>query len=208
MVASRRSPGGATEARALGGWPILGLLLLTMSGCRLHLEYVEVGRHWEPEAFDHLEIGRSDRGHVLELLGPPDGVSYTLEHEILDYRVGGHRGTDLQFVLPTSAIPGFAFVANYRDLIDFFFPPIESDGNFGQRSAGERGASILLGIAQSFIPFSSTEDSLSFYGRRVRYDTLRVVLDRESLTLLQKELWLGIEVGRTESLFGSAFLSD
>lgn len=194
--------------RSRSSWLILGLALVVMSGCRLHLEYVEVGRHWEPAAFDQLEIGRSDRGDVLALLGPPDGVSYTLEHEILDYRVGGHRSTDLQFVLPTSAIPGFAFVANYRDLIDFFFPPVDSDGTFGQRSAGERGASILLGFAQSFIPFSSTEDSLSLYGRRVRYDTLRVVLDRDRLTLLQKELWLGIEVGRTESLFGSAFLSD
>lgn len=208
------APGSA--ARSMSRWAVsrsaVGLLLsfacLSLASCRVHWEHVRDGLPWDPAAYEGVEIGHSDRGVVLDLLGPPADVFYTLDHEVFDYEVGGHRGTDLQFLLPTSFIPLFGIVASFRDAIEILFPTTASDPRFNQATSAERVASGLIGFAQSFIPFGSTEDSLSLSGRRIRFDTARIVLDRETLKVISKELHLAAGKGAKESWIRSSFLVE
>ena len=52
---------------------VAGLFPVLMSGCVTVM--MEVGRKPPTDRLETmLEVGRTNRGHVLEILGPPDGV--------------------------------------------------------------------------------------------------------------------------------------
>ena len=54
------------------------LVFLLAPGCRLAITGIEVDRPLSLTAFDSIEVGSADRTQVLEELGPPDKVHYTI----------------------------------------------------------------------------------------------------------------------------------
>ncbi|MFN0058799.1 MAG: hypothetical protein ACKVX7_10120 [Planctomycetota bacterium] len=182
------------------------LLVGLTSGCRLHLDYVQRGTPWSASDYQRLTPHVHDRGDVLQILGPPDVVTYSTAHEVFLYRIGGHRGSELVFFIPVQAIPGLAILDAIRSTLRTLFGNEPATDEFSQDLGTRIASSLLLGVLNLAPSDFATPDPLNIRGRRLRYDVVRIVLDRRSLSVLGKEEFLGIEVGRSEQLLSSTLL--
>ena len=197
----------ATECRSDMRWPFIVLLPLWLSGCRFHVELIEDGRLGYAREFNAIEVGESDLGDVLAAFGPPDGVSHTRTTEILEYRNGVHRGTDLAFLLPFRANPVSSLANGIRGALNLVFPEFDEHEEFDRKEFTERASRAVIELLFAFTPLSfSTEDSVTLHDRRLRYDVIQFVLGRDSNVVQRKEQFLGIEVGRSESLVDATLL--
>ncbi len=187
--------------------PIFVLFALSLTGCRLHVELIQDDGGWQPAEFEVIEIGRSRIDDVLNRLGPPDAVSYTRTTEVLEYRSGGHRGSDLTFLLPSRANPVSGFFNGIRGALSILFPEFEDTEEFNQKGYSERVSRAMIEFLFSFTPLSfSADDSVTLHDRRIRYDVIQIVLGRDDHIVKRKEMFLGVEYQRSENLMGSALL--
>lgn len=180
-----------------------GLLALAVSGCALQVEYLEVGPRLDLGAFQEIEVGSADRAEVLERMGPPLEVRYTLEHEELLYRSARHSATDIQVIIPTEQIPGLSILGRIRGALGALFPAYDEPLEF------EKGPAVTVtrDVLESLIGFGGapgSADLLSLHGRRIAYDRLRFVLDRDTLKVLKKSY----EPADEADLLRDAFLQD
>ena len=162
----------------------VALLGLALGGCRLHLDAIHTGGLWTPEDYAELALGRDDRGEVLERMGPPDEVRYTLEDEVFVYRRGRHRGSDLRLLLPDTLLD------QARPGLEILGPDAQAPEEFGGQAAL---VGVLRGAMETLLGFAvpaSADDALSLVRRRLRWDVARLVLDRETGLLRSKELLL------------------
>jgi hypothetical protein len=70
------------RATALG---VVALALLATSGCRYHIEHVHDGQAVPPAGLATLVPGETNIAEALAALGAPDGVEWTLDHDVLLY---------------------------------------------------------------------------------------------------------------------------
>jgi hypothetical protein len=175
-------------------------LLLLLPACRLHFDAIRTGGSWTVEGVAELEPGRDGRAEVLRALGPPDRVSYTLTDEVFIYRRGGHRGTDLRFLIPGVAFnflrPGFAELS----------PEVEGEEAFEEEALPITATGTLIDGLFAFMNPLSTEEALGLHGRRLRWDVVRVVLDRETHATRGIELFLGIGSADAAALWRETLL--
>jgi len=186
-----------------GSAAALGLAAL-LTGCRIQVQFIERGERLGDEQYDAVVIGESDRAALLELLGPPDEVEYTLEDEVLEYHYAAHRGTNLDFLIPLSLIPSIGRFSPLTGPIRAITPDSEQPEEFEDRNrVTETTEGTITGLA-GLVPAASGGDSLALQGRRLRTDVLRFTLDRRSLIVHGKEIIR--EVPGRENLARSAFL--
>jgi hypothetical protein len=181
------------------------LLLLASTGCVYSVTHIEVGAALDPEAFEKIDVGRDGRATVLERLGPPQEVHYGLEFEELVYLSKRHSGSDLRFVLPSELLPGFPFMGRIRQMLGFLFPPFQDHLEFTKGSS-IRIARGLYGGVLSLMPVATGgNELLSLHGRRLDWERMRIVLDRDTWTVVDKSYEpLDDDPGRV----GSALLRD
>ena len=188
-----------------GSWLVL-LLAAPLTGCRLQLQAIEKGHPLGEEEYESVVVGHSDRAALLDLLGPPDTVSYTLQDEVLEYRYAAHRGTNLDFILPLSLLPSIGRFSPVTGPIRRITPDTEQPDEFEDRNFATRMTEgTITGLAGLVPASTSGGDSVALQGRRLRTDVLRFTLDRDSLVVRGKEIIR--QVPGRENLARSAFLS-
>ena len=177
-----------------------------LAACRFEVQEVAVGSPIDFEAYHALEPGRDDRGSILAALGPPLRVWYTLDEEFLEYRHGGHRGTDLSFLISSSdtslTIFGFS-----RVLVNLLFPfeqPAEFDTQ-GPETQAQAG--VTRRAANASVPVAVT-DVVSVLNRRVRYDVVTLQLDRDTHRLKRKQLIRAVPETGVNELARSSILRN
>jgi hypothetical protein len=168
--------------------------LALASGCRLHYDSIHVGGDWLPAQFETLEIDRQHRNGVLDRFGPPDELFYTLTDEVFFYRTGGHRGRDLRLLIPDPVSnltrPGFEFIA----------PDREEPQEFKDDAPPVRVLQRLSGFLFGFFNPISTGEGAGLYGRRIRWNVVRLVFDRETHVLRAMEIREDIDTPATKEL--------
>ncbi|MCA8959620.1 MAG: hypothetical protein KDC38_03870 [Planctomycetes bacterium] len=201
---SRPSASSSIVRRVVAG--ILFATLAASSGCRLHVERIEDGSGWADPSVDAIRVGVDGRTEILARFGPPHRLEYTETTEILEYRRGVHRGSDLTFLLPTQANPITSAANGIRSFLAFFFPEHDENPEFDREGRTERLAKAFVDFLFSFTPLSvSAEDSLTLHNRRLRYDVLRWILDREDHCVIEMELRRDVD---SEALIRSSLLIE
>jgi hypothetical protein len=121
-------------------------------------------------------------------------VTYTLEEEVLVYRRGIHRGTELRFLIPDP------FVNTLRPGLEGLSPKLQGEEAFDSQNRAitltEAMVEALFGILNPL----GTEEALAFQGRELRWDVARIVLDRATQRTRRVELFLGIDYGEARRL--------
>ncbi len=166
------------------------LVALGLAGCRLSVQRLEQGTPWSPDGFEALEPHVSDRGVVLDELGPPHRVFYTLTEEIFEYQYSAHTGWNLDFILPTNLIPVFSQISPAGAALRFLTPAVLIPDEFQDREAVVSSTDFVLNQGFGVAPVPGG-DSIAVQNRALRSNVLRVTLDRESHLVLVKEiLWV------------------
>lgn len=175
--------------RSMGWRSSLALLLalLLAPSCRLHVMRVELGGAWTPAAAEALPVQGADRGAVLAALGPPDVVTYTLSEEVLLYRRVGHRGSDLRFLLPD---PGFNLG---RPGLEELSPELDAPEDLSGEAPPIVLMRLVLDTLFGLLNPASAEDAVALHARRLRWDAVRVVVDRATLDVRSVEVYRGID---------------
>ncbi|MCI0650671.1 MAG: hypothetical protein L0Z55_02175 [Planctomycetes bacterium] len=164
----------------------LAAAVLFANGCTYQLVRIEVGTPIERAGYEAVIVGESGRKEVLAALGPPDGIRYTAEEEILEYRSARHIGTDLSFVLPAAMLQPGAWVAAIQGLFQYFLPLHEPE-EFVSRVWVLSFASFFFGQLVSLSPVETgSDDLLVLLGRDLRFDRVRIILDRDGKTVRAK----------------------
>ncbi len=179
------SPG--RHARA---WAVAALC----AGCRVHFDQIETGGSWTTESVQSLSAEGDTRAEVLGRLGPPDAVTYTLKEEILVYRRGVHRGTELRFLIPDP------FVNTLRPGLEELSPKLQGEEAFDSQSRAITLAETMIEVLFGILNPLGTEEALAFQGRQLRWDVARIVLDRATRRTQRVELFLGIDYGEARRL--------
>lgn len=197
---------GSPVARRVAATVFLGFLTLT-TGCRYHMVFIEDGAPLSRADYDQITVGVASRNDVLETLGAPDRVSYTLDREILDYKGAGHRGSELQFVLPTvvfqwGSLTNIAIGAAKR------IAPSDGPKSIREEVWVIRLSRFVFGSLLSLSPFETgSTDTVTLTGQRLRYDRIRLVLDRHSQRVVGKSM-LDAAAVRNGSALRDAFLIE
>jgi hypothetical protein len=161
-----------------------------LAGCRAHLGSAHLNSPLRAGQYHDVSLGHDGRREVLARLGPPDAVLYTLDEVIFDYRAGSHRSTDVYFYVPSDLFPGPVNPVGFiQGTLRFFFSPFEEVEEF-RGTAAERMGRGSAEAAAGAVPFARGLDVLTLRGRQIRYDRLRVVLDRRSGIASRKSLRL------------------
>ena len=171
----------------------LGLLALclALSGCRLNMVTVELNTPMPLRAFDAVEVGSATRSDVLERLGPPDRIHYTLDHEVLEWEAARHRGTDIHAILPTQLLP-FPGPEIAVSLLISILDPFENPDEFAEPFA-VRFTRFAMNSLVGLNPVGGTDELMSAYGRDLRLDRVQVLVNRHSRRVDAKQLELAGE---------------
>jgi hypothetical protein len=171
------------------GAAALAVALVAPAGCRLHVTRLDHERALSDETYQWVELGQHQRRDVLARLGPPDRAFYTRTELVFDYLAARHRGSDLQFFVPSDVMPGpidpAAVLAIPRFFFDLFVEPAEF-----QPTPMEQVTRAGAQAAADAVPFVSGQEVVTLRGRHLRADQLRVVFDRATLTATAKALRL------------------
>lgn len=195
-------PGRVSARLAL----VLCVLLLSSVGCRYHMALVEDGSAISRESFEQIEVG-DDLDKVLAVLGAPSEVRYEAEREILEYASAGHDGTDLRFILP-SAVFQWGSLLNLVTGVIGLAAPIESAEEFDREVWVISVSRRLFGGLLTLNPLETGgHDSLNLIGQRLRYDRIRVVVDRSNGTVLSASFEEQVS-GGSGGAIRKAFLLD
>ena len=176
----------ASRSRRLAA-ALVGLALA--SGCRWHVSDVAYGGTWAPGDAAPLTVEASSRADVLAALGPPDVVAYTLGDEVLVYRRAAHRGSDLRFLVPD---PGLNFG---RPGLEELAPELDRPEDFSSEAPTIAVMRGILEFAFGFVNPAGADEAVSVHSRRLRWDVVRVVLDRETRVVRSIEVYRGIPGG-------------
>ena len=176
--------------------------LMLVASCRVHFDSVRSGGTWTPADVEAIAVGRDDRGAVLERMGPPDVLFYTINSEVFVYRRGAHRGTDLRFLIPNVA---FNLA---RPAMSAVHPEQEVHEEFGESAPTVALTRTIIDRLFSFFVPISSDEALALQGTRLRWDVARVVLDRTSLVTQHAELFAGIDDASAAALLDEALLLD
>jgi hypothetical protein len=177
----------------------LVVALAALAGCRLHVVRLDHERPLSDETYQWVALGQHQRRDVLARLGPPDRAFYTKTELVFDYLAARHRGSDLQFFVPSDVMPGpidpAAVLAIPRFFFDLFVEPAEF-----QPTPMEQVARAGAQAAADAVPFVSGQEVVTLRGRHLRVDHLRVVFDRATLAATSKALRLASGEAREASL--------
>lgn len=178
------------------------LLAVLLAGCRLHYDSIRDGGGWTPADYAGIVVGKDGRAEVLERMGPPDDLSYTLTDEVFLYRIGAHRGSELRLLVPDSLInftrPGFERAQ----------PALDVPEEFQGQPPPLRFLEFLTGFVVGFFNPVSAQEALGLFGRRLRWDVVRVVLDRDTHVVLAKQFHRGTRASDAKELMKEALLQD
>ncbi|MGE3165502.1 MAG: hypothetical protein AB7O52_11395 [Planctomycetota bacterium] len=168
-------------------WGLAASLLLTV-GCRYHMVLIEDGAPLARADYDRIEVGVATRAEVLATLGAPDGIRYTPSEEILDFRGALHRGSDLQFILPTVVFQ-WGSLASIAVGTAKAIAPVDEPKSIQDEVWVIRLARFIFGSLASLSPYETGgADTLTFTGQRLRYDRIRLVLDRRTAKVIEKSM--------------------
>ncbi|MEM7308462.1 MAG: hypothetical protein AAF682_17405 [Planctomycetota bacterium] len=171
-----------------------------LPSCRFHMDAIRTGGSWQVEQYGDIELGVDGRGEVLALLGPPDEVFYTLSEEVFLYRMGLHRGSEFRLLVPD------VFINPGRPGLQALSP----DSSEPTALAAETPiVSFLRGLTENLTGFAAPvtgDQALSLLNRQVRFDVIRVVLDRETHVTLSKELIRNVGADDLSSFVGETLL--
>ena len=178
--------------QAFGSWqPLLWLLpLLCIPACRLNIQSVQFGTPWNQRAAASIQAGKHSRSEVLDRLGPPQEVFYTLDQEVFLYTYDRHRGSDLDFIFPSQWLPLPWYVDPFRAFLGFFTPPVVQPQEFSERPlVVAAGATAIARSSNATSANSGATQFLLLSGRKLRNNVLQIVFSRETRKVLSKSLW-------------------
>ncbi len=161
------------------------IAMFLCSGCRLHVAETIGGRDISRDAYSQVKVGQANRTSILEKLGPPTAIRYTLHEEILEYNRLHSKASDFQLVIPTAGIPFISQLDVGRDFVNQT-AGLKEDG-IDNPTWGLSAARVIFNLSLIAVPQSiGSTDALSLLDRDKAQDRFRFVLDRESLVLDRK----------------------
>ena len=158
------------------------LVLVLASGCQWSYRRLENGTPLDTDDYHAIDVGEHRLADVVGRLGPPDGVTYTLEDEVLEYRFGLSAGSDLSFVAIFNGLPGLGQVSGLlRSVLNARIDDEEEEDPENPQRVDPLGLAIPF-LASSLIGGTGfgSEQFLELQNERLRFDRIQVVIDRET----------------------------
>lgn len=174
------------------------LALLTLGGCRYHVEHVHDGQAVPPRALASLAPGETNLAEALQALGAPDGVEWTVDHDVLLYDRWELRRTHWELENPMTFVGRITPQSLAGEAVSFVMF-VGSRTNQGPRPSRPSDAPRIGRPAFTSKPLTLDGDE---QGR----ERVRLVFDRGTQVLERIEVARGRPAGGVGGLARGTFL--